>query len=109
MSDAFKSPETVNVPDEIEEDPMALTEEFMKIKEQVDKIMELKRISKDRSLTPSELELIAKEPELCRKGIEISRKLRRTNTGPAMVKTKKGRAPSKKAMEQAELDKLFNT
>lgn len=87
-------------------DYLALTAEFEKIKAETDKIAELQRKEKDgQQLAAAEKELVAKLPDLINRGMEVSMILRRTNTGPAQVKTKK---PSKAALSAAAAEALLN-
>jgi hypothetical protein len=74
-----------------------LQEEFIAKKALAERAAELEIAQKERPLTKEEQEFLAGMPAVYRRAIEITRILRRTNTGPAKVKTPSKRASSKAA------------
>jgi hypothetical protein len=88
------------------EDPVLLMEQFLACKDKSERAAKLEREQKTRPLTKEESDFLAKMPEVYREAITLSRKLRRTNTGPARAKTPSKRV-SKKATEQALIDDLL--
>lgn len=88
------------------EDPALLMQQFLACKDKSERAAKLEREQKTRPLTKEESEFLAKMPEVYREAITLSRKLRRTNTGPARAKTPSKRV-SKKATEQALIEDLL--
>lgn len=85
----------------------ALQEEFIEKKALAERAAELGLAQKDRPLTKEEQEFLAGMPAIYRRAIEITRILRRTNTGPAKVKTP-GKRAAKKAESTAKANSLLN-
>lgn len=93
-------------PDE-HHDEIALNAELEKLKAEAPQWVVLDNKVKDgQTLTPSEQEAYDAGPAKWRRAIEISRILRRTNTGPSKVKAP-SKAKTKKADLEAKVDKLF--
>lgn len=61
----------------------------------------LRKKEKETGLTEDEKAFILSMPPLYRRGMEITRILRRTNTGPAKVKTTAKRSSKKAVLENA--------
>lgn len=89
-------------------DYLALSNEFNQLQADVVRANELER--KDHAgeaLSPEERSFLDALPQKMLRAVEITRILRRTNTGPAKVKTKSPRG-AKKALAQETIDRLID-
>lgn len=88
-------------------DVLSLNEEYMQLNKDLLHANELERKqSAGTTLSAVELAFVKAIPAKMRRAIDVTRILRRTNTGPAKVKTAAKRS-SKKAVEQATIDNLM--
>lgn len=88
-------------------DHLALSREFMELQQDVIRSNEIE--AKEREglpITDVERAFLAEIPAKMRRACEITRILRRTNTGPAKVKEKKSTSRAKLAQE--EINKLMD-
>jgi hypothetical protein len=97
----------LDLPTPGDDDHLALSREFMELQQDVIRSNEIERKEKEGlPITEAEREFLTEIPAKMRRACDITRILRRTNTGPAKVKEKKSSSRAK--MAQAEIDKLLD-
>ena len=87
-------------------DYFSLNEEYMQLKAMSERADRLNQELKTRPLTQEEQEFMAAMPAHYRRAVDITRILRRTNTGPA--KAKKPTKRSAKAENAAKVEDLLS-
>ena len=85
----------VNLNPTTEADYLALSSKFMQLQKEVQEVIAIERKQKaGETITEAEAALVASMPDKMKVACDITRILRRTNTGPAKVKQKVARARS---------------
>lgn len=87
------------------EDYVSLSNEYMGLKNDLEKANELERKCRTQDLSSEEASFLSCIPAKMRRAVEITRILRRTTTGPAKIKSPK---TTKKGLKKEELSSLLD-